>query len=675
VKSPRRSAPEPAAALPPPPPVPLRHPAMLLAMLVTAVLVVLAVTFEILDPDQWQHLTVGRFIWEQHRFPTIQLWTWPTYGSRDVDYAWGFEALVWPFWKLGGLLGLYLWRWLTTLAAFAFAWAAARRMGARGLVPLVVIVVAALIARGRSWIRPETVAAVLLAAELWLLEARRHGGRVPPAWLVLIAWVWANTHISYYLFFAVLGIHLLASHLPPRRAGAPPARTLWLTGLAAAAISFVNPSGWRTLWQPFEFWLVWRHEPIYRGIAELLPTAFHQHLRDGLVVVLVLWPLLALLRARRHGLDRVELMMCLVFSLLVRVERFVSVYALAAAVYVARDLDEWARTARLPAWGRSAWARGLLAATACVAVALPELRRPDLTIHFRLNTEQAPIGACEFIERHDLHGRMFNQFDYGGYLCFRFWPRRDRLPFMGIHQEGTRELRAEYVAVQEDPRRWPDFDRRYRFDYLVVGRLAASGWPLLSRLDRDTTWARVFGDDVAYLFVRRHGRYARLAADSAYTLLPSNPDALAALCNRASSDTALAPLLERELRREVAGSRDHAQALGVLATAAANAGRVEEAQREYEEVLTIAPATGGTREILGMIALSQGRPDDALRWFEAERRLRGNDKGLALRRGQVAEARGDLERARSLYEQELRRDPASREARSALRAVSRRLGR
>ena len=79
---------------------------MLLAALVCAAIVVLSVTHDVFDLDQWQHLTVGRFIWEQHRFPLTQLWTWPTYGAKEVDYAWGFEALAWPFWKLGGVPGL-----------------------------------------------------------------------------------------------------------------------------------------------------------------------------------------------------------------------------------------------------------------------------------------------------------------------------------------------------------------------------------------------------------------------------------------------------------------------------------------------------------------------------------------------------------------------------------------
>ena len=302
-----------------------------------------------------------------------------------MDYAWGFEALVWPFWKLGGLLGLYAWRWLTTLAAFAFVWAAARRMGAKGLVPLVVIALCAMIYRSRAQVRPETVAAVLLAAEIWLLEARRHGARVNPAWLVLIAWIWANTHISYYLFFAVLGIHVLASHLPPHREGAPPARELWLTGLAAAAISFVNPSGWRTLWQPFEFWLVWRHEPIYQNIDEMMPMQWTCTCGTACPCCWCCGRCSRCCARAAAGLDRVEGMMCLVFTATVLVgQRFIGVYALAAAVYVARDLDEWARGARVPAWAAGAWARAGLAAAACVLVACPTSRGPTCPLRLPL---------------------------------------------------------------------------------------------------------------------------------------------------------------------------------------------------------------------------------------------------------------------------------------------------
>ena len=678
-------APKPASAgpsrpervvVPAAPPLRLAHPALLFAALVCAIIVVLSVTHDASDPDQWQHLTVGRFIWEQHRFPLTQLWTWPTYGAKEVNYAWGFEALAWPFWKLGGIFGLYAWRWLITLAVFGLAWAAARRMGAKGLVPLVVIALCAMIYRGRSQVRPETLAALLLAAEIWLLESRRHGTRVNLAWLVLIAWIWANTHISYYLFFVVLGIHLLAAHLPPRRTGAPPVRELWLTGLAAAAISFVNPSGWRTLWQPFEFWLVWRKELIYQSIGEMGPVEWSIHRTDGLPLVLVLWPVLALLRLCRGGLDRVEVMICGVFSAMLLVgQRFAGVYALGAAIYLARDLDEWLRGVRLPAWGARPWLRGGLAAAACVLITLPSLSGAGFATRLRVPGNRVPIGASDFIQRHDLHGNLFNPFGFGGYLCFRFWPRRDQLPFMGIHQEGSKELRRLYMFALYRQDDWRRFEEHYRFDYLVLLRSATPPDSLLSFVGRDTSWVRVFGDDAACVFVRRHGPFARLAADSGYTLIPTDAPGLAAFGQATTRDSLLRRQAERELWREVSGSPYHAEALGLLANIALFEGRWDDARRQLEEALRIESLTLSVREKLGLIALQQGRPRAALRWFEQERSVLGYRGVIDLRRGQVAQALGDLKRARACYQREVKRAPDNWEARDSLESVTARLAR
>ena len=659
------------------PPLPLTHPAVLLAALVTAAILVLSATFDLRDRDFWQHLAVGRFIWEQHRLPLFELWIWPTYGESHVDYAWGFEALLWPFWKLGGVTGLFVWRWLGILTAFGLAWAAARRMGAKGLLPLVVISLCAMTYRVRTQVRPEEVAAVLLVAEILLLEARRHGSRVHPGWLVPIAWLWANTHISYYQFFAVLGVYVLASHLRPRSAGDPPLRGLWLAGLAAVAISFVNPWGWRTLWQPFEFWFTWRHEAIYQQITELMPVVWSTHVRDGLPLLVILWPLLTLWHPRRARLDLVEVMMCAMFTATVFVgSRFVGNYALVAAVYLARDLDAWASGLRRPAWTIAAWPRAGLVAAACVLVALPDLSRPEKPLRIHLAVNQFPVGACDFIQRQDLHGRLFNEFDQGGYICFRFWPRRDQLPFMGIHPDHTTaELRRLYMLAPTALEHWRTLDAKYSFDYLLLPRKSPRGIRLLDFVARDSTWTRVFGDDFAYVFVRRHGPFARLAADSAYTVVPTNQDSLFRLGEAAMADSVLRALTEVEFRREKAGSPFHARVLGLMASNAITEGRLDDACRDLQEALTIDPLSLGARPRLGFIALQQGRPQEALRWFEEEARVTGDRVDLELRRGQVAEALGDLDRARACYLRQLRKNPADEQARAALDGVLQRLGR
>ncbi|MEO5616337.1 MAG: hypothetical protein ABIS67_01075, partial [Candidatus Eisenbacteria bacterium] len=263
--------------------LPLRHPALLVTALVAATITALAITHRLTSPDFWQHLLVGKVIWQLGRVPMEHLWTWPTYGQAEVLNSWGFRWLLWPFWAAGEVLGLQVWRWLTTLGAFALVWAAARQLGARGLSPLVVIAVAALSYRTRAQVRPETLAALLLALQLFVLERRRARGGGALA-LVAIACVWANVHISYYMGLTLLGIHLLArggmagrgaeaaagrDELAGRGAanpqGVPGANAAGMRGMlsrldqmpglallgGALAASFVNPFGWRALWQPF----------------------------------------------------------------------------------------------------------------------------------------------------------------------------------------------------------------------------------------------------------------------------------------------------------------------------------------------------------------------------------------------------------------------------------------
>src|SRR5262245_27580567 len=128
---------------------------MLAVGLISVVLILASVTFDAQDPDLWHHLAVGRYIWEHRSVPLVELWTWPTYRSPYVNYAWGFEALVWPFWNLGGVTGLFAWRWLMTLATFGLAFSAARAMGTRSLVPIPVAVLCAMVFRSHTLVRPE----------------------------------------------------------------------------------------------------------------------------------------------------------------------------------------------------------------------------------------------------------------------------------------------------------------------------------------------------------------------------------------------------------------------------------------------------------------------------------------------------------------------------------------
>lgn len=688
--TPAEEAPASRAAGTAPPAAPRsRAIAIVLVALVTAVGIALSVANRIEDPDLWQHLAVGKAIWQQHAVPLTHLWTWPMYGQPDVLPSWLFRTLLWPFWDGLGAGGLFLWRALTTLAAFAILYLASRRMGARGLAPFVVAALCAILYRQRSQVRPETLVAVLLAIQIAILEARRNGGPDRSLWLIAIAVVWINAHISYHLGLLLTGIYWLDAWLTERRArskgrgrrgpvrpagpatAAAPPRALPLFYVLAAgiAVSFLNPFGWRAVWQPFDYVLHLRHEPIFSTILELQPVwgfpAFHA--RNGLPLLLLGWPVLAFLRARRHGFDLAELLLGLAFvGFGLTSSRFVGFTALVAMPFMARDasqvLARRGRRERFPLALRAG-----ATAAACAAMFAFEWSGPLGPPAYTLTRNTLPVAACEFMAEHGVRGRGFNQFYLGGYQIFRFWPDRERLPFMDIHVSGTPEDRLLYMTGQVDSTSWENLDAKHRFDYVLLTRRPPLGETLLDRLDADPRWALVFVDDAAALYVRRDG-VAREAGAQAYLRLPAGNRRLGPLRAQCMAVPESCAVLIAELERAAASSPRNSDVKSLLANVAMTQGRMADARRELIEALEANPETMMAHERLGLIALQEGNAEEALREAERARRVGG---GITpdLVAGRAYLRLGDRDAARSAYERVLRRDPANLEAADSLRVI------
>jgi hypothetical protein len=520
--------------------------------LVAAVCVLVSVSYRLSDPDAWQNLAFGKAIWTLHEVPRRQVFAWPNFGAPLVNPSWGFTALIWPIWSAGGVAGLFVWRWATTLTTFGLLWLTARKLGARGFTACLAIVACALVYRQRSQIRPETLASVWLALTFWILETRRQGGPDRSVWLVPLACAWANTHLSYYLGFLVLGIHAVGADRLGRLPGTASVRRLAWVGLAMAAAVFVNPYGWHAVARPFQFLIFWRHEPMWTTISELKPLDWGQNLANGLPVIVVGWPLLMLWRWRRSGVDVVELMTCAVFTTLgLSSSRFVASYALAAALYFGRDLDEFVRAWHAPRWSVPVWPRAALASLACMALGWGEWTGREGPIGIAFDRRRTADAACEFMAAHGVRGRGFNHFYVGGTMLWHFWPDRERLPFMtGSPEDSPHEVRDLYMRGVSTSEGWRALDDRFRFDYALLSRYYAWKYTLLDLLDADPGWARVFVDDVAALYVRRTGPLAAVADSFGYRMLMGGRTRTAEMLQRAAADSLLRTVLAAELNRQ-----------------------------------------------------------------------------------------------------------------------------
>jgi hypothetical protein len=335
---------------------------------------------------------------------------------------------------------------------------------------------------------------------------------------------------------------------------------------------------------------------------------------------------------------------------------------------VARDLAEWPAMRAAPA---QVWLRLATLMLATLAISALEWTRADVPLGIGIDFKQYPVGACDFIASQGLEGPMFNEYYYGGYVLWRFWPDRARLPFMDVHQSGTEEDRALYPFVFRNPGVWHELDARRHFELLLVdGSIQpVAGNRLPDALDADTTWALVFRDDQACLYARRGGVNDAVIARDAYRLVPGGSARLSAFGAACQRDAALRAEARAELERQAASSPYNSRATSLLANIALIEGRRDDARSLISHALTVEPGLPAGHERLGMIALEAGDAHGALAEFEREARGGAGSPDLELRLGEAKRLSGDLAGARAAYRRHLARHPGDARALAALAAL------
>jgi hypothetical protein len=387
---------------------------LLLAAL-SAVLCLGLLSPEIRDSDFWWHLKTGQYIVETHSLPVPDPFAFTTaaaplaYPGEDLTrhfnltHEWLAQAFFYAAYRAVGFPGIVALRALL-LAAFCglaglVAW---RRSGSlhRGWLAGLA---AAAIAAPFALDRPQLFTYLCLALAVVTLESRRRLWLLPPLFLI-----WANCHGGFVLGWAVLAAYCaeaLVARL--RHKPLPEERALWLWSAVAALASGINPNGFRAvqvllLYRSSELQshlLEWARPPLWPPplFALLLAAAAGAMVWQRRKVRVGDWLLLAAFTAAAFTAERNTI--------------FIGFFA---PVFLASYFP-WKRP--LPA------AAGWAAAAALAAGIVWGTAAGDF-FQFCAAAWRYPAGAAEFLAAHQVTDRMFNTYEYGGYLTWRLWPRQ-----------------------------------------------------------------------------------------------------------------------------------------------------------------------------------------------------------------------------------------------------------
>src|SRR5437879_13515463 len=118
----------------------------------------------------------------------------------------------------------------------------------------------------------------------------------------------------------------------------------------------------------------------------------------------------------------------------------------------------------------------------------------------QLDATTYPVGAADWLAGHpDVGTHMYNQYGWGGYLAYRFYPQKNRQVFIfGEAALMGDNLLNEYEDVQTLRSDWKQILDKYGVDYVVYNK----GEALATVLATQPDWSRVYQDSLAVIYVR-----------------------------------------------------------------------------------------------------------------------------------------------------------------------------
>jgi hypothetical protein len=319
--------------------------------------------------------------------------------------------------------------------------------------------------------------------------------------------VWANLHGGFVYGLAVVGLAAVtetALWLLRTRDGEHRRRSLrlWLVLLACAVAGLVNPI---TIHAYLAAIQVQTSGVQQSFIAEWQSPNFHVAGELGVELMLLL--VVAAMALRRPRLWDALLTVVGIYAALSAVRNAPIAAALLIPMVAWSFGGAWERSRlrdRFAEWTRRRSGDLLIVVSAgalVVAVAAIGLAANTLSTQTASTDANFPVGAADWLASHPGVGtRMFNAYDWGGYLIYRFYGDVNRRVFIyGEATEVGNPLLQQVSDVENAEPDWQTVLTEHGVDYVVERTDSA----LSMALSVDPGWQRVYDDGFAVIFVKR----------------------------------------------------------------------------------------------------------------------------------------------------------------------------
>jgi hypothetical protein len=561
------------------------------------------VTFRPLsDPDTWFHLAFGKWFAEHGSIPFTDPFAGSSPGREWVSSGWLASVLMYPSYRAaeGSGIGLLLMVFVVIAATYGLVLFAAQRWFAdRGYiaVPLLLALGAACM---RFSPRPDIFSHLMLACILLILVLTdRLKPTGSPPWffyLLLPAFaLWSNLHAGFPVGLIILFIYAAWSAIRSSRDERPWRYFRSQYCVLSALAVLLNPYGssiallgWKIARIPKVDWIMEWMPLFRRGFP--MPTAVY--ICAGLLLAVTMF---TLWRTRTDWWRLLAIGVLVGLSILQR--RQLGPAVIGICVLLLPSLPRLTAMQRMPRFSAPALAL-ILCAGICLAKVGGYIGGGGGVPRAGQDCNSLPCVATDFLVANPPPEKLFNSYQYGGYLLYHLGPST-KVYIDGRLDVYDPQVYLDALAVEENRISTEQIEKKYGVRTWVLSIDDAIGDPmhLASRLALQPWYALVHFDDQSAVFVKRDPvTNGYIAKNEFHYVNPFNLKLPSEVLRTNEADAAL-----NEVQRALNQSMGSASANALAGLYAAVAGDAETAGRMLDNARARDPNNRVLQQVTGLL--------------------------------------------------------------------------
>lgn len=451
------------------------------------------------DQDLGRHLKIGELIVKEKQVPKINTFSFTFANESVFNSHWGSEVIFYQLHKSFGVPGLITLSVVINTLAFALIFfLAVLRSGI--VIPSLLFIPFLYLLLDRSWVRPEMFGNLFFAILLFFLFSPKIRARFK--WfLPIITLLWTNLHIT--ALFGVFAIFfILLQDLLQTKARVQAIKTnVAIFSLTVAFFCF-NPYGAGAIYNSLNVFAKYGYTIVENQSWFLLrdygfPSV--AHIFFAFVILLASF-FIMLIERRRVGVGEIVLLLVVIIGTF-RFVRNEILFAYMTFLVTSFNLIPLVKPLQKKAKeGQNAALFSLLLIFISSYIIINAHNSVGLPLGFG-NKESYKEGIDYFLAN-DLHGPIFNNFDIGGYLIYRLYPKEKVFVDNRPEAYPVRFFQEEYMLMQQDPNVFDKLSKKYDLRTIIWGRRDITPWSrdFLNALSRNPDWKLNYTDNAALIF-------------------------------------------------------------------------------------------------------------------------------------------------------------------------------